>query len=189
MLGSKAGEKFKIQGLTRSAMLVAALRRYGLSCVMPLDERDWRPITFQGVTFPATLMGISILEPVLDITDEELGVWLWRFPICCGVSKSAPAERCARCAKRVVDVLLEERQRVLDGIEERLAPHGFEPESTYRDWIVALQRIAELSRVARGDCIWSAPSHPDDPYKTAADFKGFLAGLDRAVEKLRGEES
>ena len=41
---------------------------------MTLDDYEWRPITFQGVTFPATVMGISILEPVLDITDRELGV-------------------------------------------------------------------------------------------------------------------
>jgi len=34
---------------------------------------DWRPITFQGVTFPATLMGISVLDSVLRIADEELG--------------------------------------------------------------------------------------------------------------------
>ena len=40
---------------------------------MPFDDYDFRPITFQGVTFPATLMGIDILEPMLDIQDE--GLW------------------------------------------------------------------------------------------------------------------
>jgi len=52
---------------------------------MPLDDYEFRPITFQGVTFPATLMGISILEPVLGIEDEDLGDWLWRLPICSGL--------------------------------------------------------------------------------------------------------
>ena len=152
---------------------------------MPLDEKNWRPITFQGVTFPATLMGISVLESVLDITDEELGVWLWRLPICRGVTKSAPAERCARCAQRAVDLMLEQRQRVLDGIRECLTPHGFDAESTYRDWIIALQRIVELSTAASGDCSWSAPMHPDDKYKTAADVKKFMDALERSRAKFR----
>src|SRR5436190_5762621 len=149
---------------------------------MPLSEKDWRPITFQGVTFPATLMGISILEPVLGITDKDLGEWLWRLPICCGVTKSAPAERCGRCAQRATDLMLEQRQRVLDGIRDRLAPHGFDAESTYRDWMVALQRIAELSRVASGDCSWSAPSHPTD--MKPADFRRLAAALERARAKF-----
>ena len=151
---------------------------------MPSNEQDWTPITFQDVTFPATLMGISILEPVLDIADEELGEWLWRLPICRGVTKRAPAERCARCAQRAVDLMLEQRQLVLDGIRERLTPHGFDAESTYRDWVVALQRIAELSRAASGDCIWSAPSHPNDKCKTAADAERFMAALERARANL-----
>jgi len=146
---------------------------------MPLNEKDWRPITFQGITFPATLMGVSILEPVLGISDEELSDWLWRLRICCGVTKSAPAERCARCAQQAVDLMLERRQQVLDGIRERLTPHGFDPESTYRDWIVAFQRIVELSRAESGACVWSAPSHSNDPCKTAADATRMMAALER----------
>ena len=148
---------------------------------MPLKEQDWRPITFQGVTFPATLMGISILEPVLGITDEDFGDWLSQLQICRGVTKSAPAERCARCARQAADLLLEQRQRVLDGIRDRLTPHGFDAESTYRDWIVALQRIAELSRAASGDCSWSAPSHPKD--MKPADWRR----LDTALEQSRAK--
>ena|SRR5450756_882220 len=144
---------------------------------MHLNDKDWRPITFQGITFPATLMGISILEPILSITDEELGEWLWRLPICSGVTNSAPAERCARCAQRVADLMLEQRQQVLDGIRDRLTPHGFDAETTYRDWIVALQRIVELSAVTSGDCSWSAPLHPSDKFKTAADAERFIAAL------------
>jgi hypothetical protein len=149
---------------------------------MPLNEQDWRPITFQGVTFPATLMGISILEPVLDITDANLGDWLWRLPICCGITKSAPAERCARYAQQAADLMLEQRQQVLAGIRERLAPHGFDPESTYRDWIVALQRIVELSMAATGDCLWSAPMHPKDSIKTAAEVEK-LKAIDRLPQR------
>ena len=165
--------------------LVAAVAEVGLVrrflAFMPLNEQDWRPITFQGVTFPATLMGISILEPVLGITDKDFGDWLWQLPICRGVTKSAPAERCARCARQAADLLLEQRQRVLDGIRDRLTPHGFDAESTYRDWIVALQRIAELSRAASGDCSWSAPSHPKD--MKPADWRR----LDTALEQSRAK--
>lgn len=130
--------------------------------------------------FPATLMGISILGPVLSIVEEDVADWLWRLPICCGVMKSAPADKCARCAQRAADLMLEQRQRVLDGIGDRLSSFGFDPESVYRDWLLALQRIVELSRAASGDCSWSAPSHPDDQFKTAADAERMLHALDRA---------
>jgi hypothetical protein len=136
---------------------------------MRLNDYDWRPITFQGITFPPTLMAISILDPVLDKADEDLTDWLWRLPICCGITKSAPAERCARCARKTVDMMLEQRQRVLDGIRDRLSPQGFDAETTYREWIVALQQIAELSEAASGECCWSAPSHPSDPLKSASE--------------------
>jgi hypothetical protein len=153
---------------------------------MPLDEYEWRPITFQGVTFPATLMGVSILEPVLGITDREFGEWLWRLRICCGVEKSAPAEVCARYALRTVDLMLEQRIRVLDGIRDRLGPHGFDPDETYRNWIMAFQRIASLSAAAQGDCVWSAPRHPKD--MAAADWQRLSLALERERSRLLNEK-
>src|SRR5205807_10468412 len=102
------------------------------------------PITFQEETFPTTLMAISILEPVLDIADEDLADWLWRLPICCGVTKSAPAERCARCAQEAANLMLEQRQRVLRGIRDRLASHGFDTEATYREGSVAAPPLAAV---------------------------------------------
>ena len=147
--------------------------------MMPLDDYVFRPITFQGITFPATLMGISILEPVLDIQDEDLGDWLWRLPICCGFPKHTSGDRCTRCAQKTLDLMLEHRQLVLDGIRERLAPLGFDPESTYNDWLLALQKIVELSSSAVGDCVWFAPSHPRDTVKSEADVHQFIDYLDR----------
>ncbi len=144
---------------------------------MPLDDYEFRPITFQGVTFPATLMGISILEPVLRIEDEDLGDWLWRLSICCGFPKRTAAERCVRCARQSVDLMLEHRQQVLEGIHQRLAPHGFDPETTYHDWLLALQRIAELSAATDGECVWSAPSHSRDQLKTEADVRTLIDRL------------
>ena len=151
---------------------------------MALDDYEFRPITFPGVTFPATLMGISILEPVLGIMDEDLGDWLWRLPICCGMTKRAPADRCARCARRAADLMLEHRRRVLDGIRDRLSSHGFDAENTYRDWLLALQRIVELSLAASDDCFWSALLHPSDRNLTSADAKRLLEALGRASTDL-----
>lgn len=150
---------------------------------MGLDDFNWRPITFQGVTFPATLMSISILETVLSISDEELCEWLWRLPICCGFSKSAPADRCVRCARHAADLMLEHRQQVLDGIRERLSEHGFDPEKTYRDWLLALQSIAELSAKADAECIWSAPSHPRDSLRSEADAQRLIDTLTKHEPK------
>jgi hypothetical protein len=132
---------------------------------MAFDDYNFRPITFQGVTFPATLMGISVFVSIFD-TDEDLGDWIWRLSNCRGVPKRAAADRCARCARQAADLLLEQRQRVLDYIKENMGPHDFEPEETYRDWLLSLQKIAELSSATEGECVWSAPFHPRDPYKT-----------------------
>ena len=104
------------------------------------------------------------MDPVLDIEEEELGEWLWRLPICKGVTKRAPAERCARCAMQTVDLMIEMRQAVLEGIADRLAEFGFDPESTYREWIHSLLRIAALSEKEDGDCMWSSPAHEMDRY-------------------------
>jgi hypothetical protein len=151
---------------------------------MAINDYDWRPITFQGVTFPATFMAISILEPVLDLHDEDFGSWLWRLTICRGVTKSAPAERCARCAQKAIDLMLEHRALVLEGIRDRCGSDGFDPEETYRDWITSLQRIVELSSESDGECIWSAPLHPRDDPQSAAKM---LAALDRARARILDE--
>src|SRR5450756_567104 len=109
---------------------------------MSLDDYKFRAITYQGVTFPATLMGISILEPLPDIKDENLAEWLWRLTICCGFTKRAPAEKCVKCARQAADLMLEHRQGLLDGIRNRLAPHGLETETTYSAWLLSLQRLS-----------------------------------------------
>ena len=143
---------------------------------MALDPKIWRPITFQGVTFPATLMGSSILDPVLGIEDEDLAGWLLHLTACSGITKDAPAERCAQCAERLLDLMLEQRQRVLDGIRDRLVSHGCDVEETYRDWIMAFQQIIKLSKATDGDCSWSAPAHPDDA--SVADLERFMKALE-----------
>lgn len=144
---------------------------------MPIDGYKFRPITFQGVTFPATLMGISILDPVIENTDEELGLWLWQFPICCGVSRHANAGKCGKFARQTADLMIDQRLRVLEGIRQRLASRGFDTETTYRDWLSALENIAELSDAAEGDCVWSAPSHPRDSLKSEAEVQRFMNRL------------
>jgi len=155
---------------------------------MPLNDYDYRPITFEGETFPPTLMAISILEPMLDLHDEEIGDWLWRLPICCGVTKRAPAERCARYAQRAVDLMLEQRERVLAGIRDRLATDGFDPDVTYADWITALHRIVQLSRASDGECVWSAPAHTKDPARSSSDWKQLMDALERERARLLDEK-
>lgn len=148
---------------------------------MALNDFEWRPITFQGVTFPATLMGVSILEPLIGGEDREFSEWVWGLRTCCGRQRSAPADFCARLAQRTVDLMLEHRQQVLDGIRERLGPHGFDADATFRDWITAFQRIHTLSTGTDGDCVWSAPSHPKD-MKPADRHR-----LDAALERVRAK--
>jgi hypothetical protein len=158
---------------------------------MPFNEQDFRPITFQGVTFPATLMAIDILMYLADEEwgeESELGSWLFRLSVCRGITKDAPAERCARCAQQTIDLMLEHRQRVLDEIRHRLIPHGFEVEATYRDWMLALQRIVEISNATDGDCFWSAPLHKSDPIQNAQDAKRFLRIIEGYRDQLLEDE-
>jgi len=152
-----------------------------------LDECEWRPITFQGVAFPATLMGVSILEPVFEWTfkERELIEWVSALQGCVGGSR-APADVCARCAQKIIDLMLENRQLLLDGIRDRLGPHGFDAETTYRDWIIAFQRIVELSATAEGDCVWSAPKHPKD--MTSTDARKLNEALERARARFLADE-
>ena len=144
---------------------------------------DWRPITFEGVVLPPSLMGISILEPLLDIEEEELADWLWRLPICKGVTKSAPAARCARCAEQALDLMLEHRLLVLAGIAERLALHHVDPETTFLEWISALVRIVELSRKAKGQCHWSSPVHASDHDVLGEGAKQLLGKIDLLIRR------
>jgi hypothetical protein len=74
-------------------------------------------------------------------------------------------------------LLLEHRQKVLEGIRDRLGPHGFDADVTYRDWIIAIQHIASLSANADAECVWSAPAHPKD--MTPADWQRLILALER----------
>ena len=151
---------------------------------MDLNDFEWRRITFEEISFPSTLMGASILESVLGITDREVADWIWRLPICCGVEKRAPADVCHRCAQQLFDLLVENRQRVLDGIRERLGTYGFDPERTYQDWLMAFQRIIALSATVKGECRWSAPSHPNDRLKSRADWQRLMDALEWERDRL-----
>ena len=66
---------------------------------------------------------------------------------------------------------------MLEGIRERLFAHGFDPETTYRDWLLALQRILELSKATIGECEWSAPGHDQDELQAEADFQRVIDGI------------
>ena len=76
--------------------------------------------------------------------------------------------------------MLEQRPRVLEGIRERLSEHAFDPETTYRDWVLALRRIVELSKATVGECEWSAPGHDRDELQAEADFQRVIDGINGA---------
>ena len=153
---------------------------------MDIDTKHWRPITFQGVTLPPAMMAISVLESIVEIQDEEASRWLWHFPICCGVTKTAPADQCVRFAQKAVDVMLEHRPIILEGIGDRLGEAGFDPETTYGDWLQGLRCIIELGRASGGECVWTAPEHIDDQIQSEADAQRLLDQM-FSNEKKRGD--
>jgi hypothetical protein len=141
------------------------------------DHNEWRPITFEGTTFPPTLMGISVLGSILPEEDDELEDWLRAIRHCSGVTKRATAEQCRACADRAMHRMTEHREAVLAGIEERLGPHGFDATTTFRDWMDALRRIAEIAGGSRSACEWSAPGYASDPLGTPEKRQRFLDSL------------
>jgi hypothetical protein len=149
-----------------------------------LEGSDWRPITFEGVTFPPTLMGISVLASIFGSVaaeDEELGGWLHSLRMCCGVSRRAPAVVCHGCATRARALMLEHRAEVVAGITRQLGPHGWDADATFRAWLAAMERIAELAAIAEGDCTWSAPGHASDPLGTPEKQAKFLRSLEAQI--------
>jgi hypothetical protein len=145
---------------------------------MAFNERDYRPITFEGVVLPPSVMGMTILMDLPGATEELLD-WIWKFPHCKGITKSSAADICHRSASLARDLLLEQRQLVLKEIAERLGPHGFDAQTTFGEWVTAFQTIADISKKSSRMCQWSAPLHPDDRSKTREDAQRFLDALER----------
>jgi hypothetical protein len=142
-------------------------------------DYHFRPITFEGVTFRSSVMGISVLEPIIPEMDDESAEWIWRFPICSGTTKSAPAALCHRSVTKIIDLMLEHREAVLAGIVERFSDAPFDVEGIYSEWVSALTTIQRITRDRFDDCSWSAPSHPKDAIQTSSDVTKMLAALDR----------
>jgi len=90
-------------------------------------DYDFRPITFEGVQLAPSVMGISVLEPIIDEMNDRTGEWIWRLPICCGVTKSAGASLCYEASTDALNLMLEHRALVLIEISERFpdAPVSF----------------------------------------------------------------
>lgn len=60
--------------------------------------------------------------------------------------------------------MLEHRDVVLAGIADRCGS-DFEPLSTFSDWFLALQQIADIAARITGECEWSSPSLPGEREK------------------------
>ena len=127
----------------------------------------WRPIRFEGVELPPSLMAISILILVDDFT-EKTGDWIWKLPHCQGVRKSGSSRWCRDSAREIMKYLMENRGDVLAMIRERLQPHGLEPEQTFEEWMESLLKIAVIAEGMEGYCHWIAempePLSAPDPF-------------------------
>ena len=128
------------------------------------QKGPWRPIIFEGEAFPPTLMGISVLGYLFPGEPDDLIDWHDSIRDC----RPTDLQQCRAFALRSYALMLEHRQAVLDGITERLTPHGFDVEITYRDWLTALSRIAELFAGRGGDCDISCTNYSQDYFEQAA---------------------
>ena len=146
-------------------------------------DYDFRPITFEGVQLAPSVMGISVLEPIIDEMNDRTGEWIWRLPICCGVTKSAGARLCYEASTDALNLMLEHRALVLIEIAERFPDAPFSAEQAYEEWATALASIQKVSAGREDTCEWSAPSHSDDPIQTAEDAERFRDGFNVFLDK------
>ena len=143
-----------------------------------MNSYHYRLITFENHTFHPSVMGIDVLEYALQLTADTAD-WIWRFPICCGVTKASPAELCHSATDELLLLIPEHFADVRDVIEERI-----ESDLTYQEitkhWIEALEYIHSVSDNSEGVCYWSAPSHPDDRMQSDDDHQDFIEALNKA---------
>jgi len=146
----------------------------------PLDSKLWWPIVFESHTFPPTLMGISILTSLPGHLTPSAERWILELAACAEVRRKAPAKDCETHARDAMDFMLDHRAAVLEAITKNLGTYGFEAPTTYRDWMMALQAIAETAAASKGDCYWAAPPPEGQVGKArenAARLESFLDGL------------
>ena len=144
-----------------------------------LSLAQLRPIVFEGVPLPRSVMAISLLAAVAEARDRELAGWLASFPDCRANPRSAASLTCFLLAGRARDLMLDERETVLAQIEAHLG--GFDPKGTYGEWITALQRVSELAAQTEDECEWFAPAVPGEApivSKQVAAMRSYLGGAE-----------
>ena len=146
-------------------------------------DYDFRPITFEGIQLEPSVMGISVLEPIIDEMDDRTAEWIWRLPICCGVTKSVDASLCHEASTDALNLMLEHRAVVISEIAARFPDAPFSAEQAYEEWATALTSIQRVSADREDSCEWSAPSHPDDPIQTAKDAERVLEAFNTFIDK------
>ena len=152
---------------------------------MQIDPKEWRPIKFEGVIMPQSLMAITVLGEALPEIDDETDNWLWELAICCGRTKLGSARDCVRFSEVALNAVLSHKLRVQDHVRIHLQQNGFDPETTCAEWLSSLTEILHLSRASTtGQCSWSAPSHPDDLLGNKDGVDRFIRALDATANSL-----
>ena len=125
-------------------------------------------------------MGIDVLEYAISLSAETAD-WIWRFPICCGVTNAVPAELCHSATHELLLLIPEHFDDIRKVIEERIESDlSYQEISRY--WIDALEYIHKTSDNSEGDCYWSAPSHPDDKIQSEEDHQKFADALNNSFK-------
>ncbi len=140
-------------------------------------------IVFEGTPLPPVLLYLSILI-VEDALSQETRDWIWKFVHCHGVEKSGDAGSCRNSAAEISDCLLENRERLLAFIEERLGPLGFDPTTAYGDWMEGLRIIQEKAAGTEGSCHWVRDEEGFDRKAAELKAKQFLDFFDRLDQGL-----
>ncbi len=145
-----------------------------------MNSYHYRPITFENHTFHPSVMGIDVLEYAISLSAETAD-WIWRFPICCGVTNAVPAELCHSATHELLLLIPEHFDDIRKVIEERIESDlSYQEISRY--WIDALEYIHKTSDNSEGDCYWSAPSHPDDKIQSEEDHQKFADALNNSFK-------
>lgn len=84
---------------------------------------------------------------------EEASIWLWRFTVCVGITKSDTSENVIRFAGEALEIAQRFRARLLREIPARF--DGLFDAKVHGDWVYSLSTMIEIAR-RRDRCSWTA---------------------------------
>jgi hypothetical protein len=130
---------------------------------MPFTPKfNYPTIYFEKTALPPFASTIELATRALPDVEErqaDWAVWWWHFTICCGYDKHDISATILKCADRLRQELVLNREIFLKEIGEEL--YGL-PEEIYNDWVKTINIICKIAST-REKCSWTGEENENDP--------------------------